>query len=130
MKRTLAVVTGLLAAMLIAAPVSAGPPSGTTLLLGAPKAGTVVDVRVTLHTTAPVVAYEYAIQNECTYPKKTSTLQHDDIVNWTFVVGGDPAATMPIDLGSTLEGYKCKVFVMHGNVVIKGSTSSYVVLAP
>ena len=94
MKRTLALVTGLLGALLITAPVSAGPPTGTTFLLGAPAAGSVVDVRVTVHTAAPVVAYEYAIQNECTFPKKTATLQHDDIVYWTFVEGGDPAATM------------------------------------
>jgi hypothetical protein len=129
MKRSLAVAAGLFAVVIVAGPVSAGPPSGTTTLQAAAISGTVVGVQVTVHTTAPVVPYEYAIQNECAFPHKGgSSLQHDDIVDWTFVVDGDPATVMPIDLGTVPAGSKCKVFLMHGNVVIKGSTTSYPVL--
>ena len=102
MKRTLAVVTGLLAAVLIAAPVSAGPPSGTTTLLGAPQAGT----RRRRpgddpHDGARRRPTNTRSRTNARIRRRPSTFQHDDIVNWTFVVGGDPAATMPIDLGST-----------------------------
>ena len=130
MKRLSAAVAALLLVLIVAAPVSAGPPSGSTTLQGDARSGSTVLVDVTVHTTAPVVAYEYAIQNECTFPKKGSTLQHDDIVYWTFVAGGDPAATMTIDLGTVPQGSKCKVFILHGNVVVKGSVTSYLVLAP
>jgi len=130
MRRSIAVATGLLAVLLVAGPASAGPPSGTTTLLDPAKSGTTMRVQVTIHTAAPVVPYEYAIQNECALPSKGgSTLQHDDIVAWTDVVGGDPATTMPIDLGTIPVGSKCKVFLMHGNVVIKGTTKSYTVVA-
>jgi hypothetical protein len=129
MKRLTAVGAGVLFVLLAAAPVNAGPPSGTTTLLDPPKTGTTMRVQVTIHTSAPVVPYEYAIQNECALPDKGgSTLQHDDIVAWTDVVDGDPATTMPIDLGTIPTGSKCKVFLMHGNVVIKGTATSYQVV--
>ena len=127
MKRLTAVATGILAGLLVAAPVAAGQASGTTHLLSAPVAGAVVVVDVSVKTAGPVVPYEYAIQNECAFPKKGSTLQHDDIVYWTFEEDGVPHATMPVDLGPVPSGSKCKVFILHGNVVVKGSVTPYTV---
>jgi len=79
---------------------------------------------------APVVPYEYAIQNECAFPHKGgSSLQNDAIVTWTSEdANGDPHVTLPINLQSIPAGSKCKVFlVRNGNVVVKGSTTSYTV---
>jgi hypothetical protein len=129
MKRLTAVATAMLAALLLATPASAGQATGTTHLDGAPISGTTVDVDATVKSAGPVVPYEYAIQNECVFPHRGgSSLQHDDIVYWTDTgPGGVPLATMPIDLGSVPTGSSCKVFLLHNNVVVKGSTTQYTV---
>ena len=128
MKRSFVIGAGLIAALLWAAPVSAGPSSGTTNPIGTPTSGSTLDVQVSIRSISPVVPYEYAIQNECDFPgKKESSIQQDDIVSWTFVDGGDPSAIMPIYLQSVPSGSKCKVFLVHGNTTVKGSTTSYTV---
>lgn len=122
------IAAGVLAAFVGVVTVAAGPATGTTEPLDGPISGTTMDVQLTVHTTAPVVPYEYAIQNECRVPGQPGrTIQRDDIVNWTFVEGGDPAAIMPIDLGGIPVGSECKVFIAKNNVVVKGSTTNYVV---
>jgi hypothetical protein len=128
MKRLTAVATGLLAALVIAAPVSAAPITGITHLVGAPLAGTTLDVDVYIDSVYPVVPFEYAIQNECSLPDKGGrTIQRDDIVYWTDVDSDLPHAVMPVYLQSIPEGSKCKVFLMRGNVQVKGSVTSYTV---
>lgn len=130
MKRLTAVATGVLAALVIAAPVSAGPITGDTELVGAPVAGTTLDVGVSIDSVYPVVPFEYAIQNECSLPNKGGrTIQRDDIVYWTDVDGGLPHAIMPVYLQSIPEGSKCKVFLMRSNTQVKGSVTSYTVEA-
>ena len=130
MKRLTAVATGILVALLAAAPVSAGPPSGKIVLLQDPQvAGSTLYVDVSITTSYPVVAYEYAIQNECTWPTRQKSLQRDDIVYWTYEEDGVPHTVMPIYLQSVLEGAKCKVFLAKNNVVVKGSTTSYYTVA-
>lgn len=118
----------LLGTLLVAAPVSAGGTTGKTVLLGTPTSGTTLQVDVSVTSAAPVVAYEYAIQNECTFPHRTgSSYQRDDIVYWTFEVDGVPHAIMPVYLQSVPTGSSCKVFLARNNVVVKGSTTLYTV---
>lgn len=129
MKRSIALAAGVIAAALVTAPVSAGNATGTTTFVNPPPtSGTTLYVDVSVKTTAPVVAYEYAIQNECKLPDRGgSTFQRDAIVYWTFVDGGDPHTIMPVYLQSVTAGSKCKVFLVKGTVVVKGSTTEYAV---
>jgi hypothetical protein len=128
MKRTFPIIASGLLALALAVPVSAGQVSGSTTLPPTQSAGTTILVDIALGGVIPVVPYEYAIQNECAWGKKaTSTsYQRDDIVDWTFVDGGLPAATMPVYLQSVPAGARCKVFVMRGSTQVKGSVTSYV----
>jgi hypothetical protein len=119
---------GALGALLAASPVSAGGTTGKTVLQGTPTSGETLLVDVSVTSTAPVVAYEYAIQNECTFPHRSgSSYQRDDIVYWTFEVGGVPHAIMPVYLQTVPSGSSCKVFIARNNVVVKGSTTLYTV---
>ena len=130
MKRSTAVATGLLAAALLGAgPASAGPLyTGSTELLGAPTAGTTLEVEVAVTSQGPVVPYEFQIQNECQLPQRGGrTVQRDDIVEWVYEVDQVPHAVMPVHLQSIPAGSKCKVFLTRGNVTLKGSATSYVV---
>ena len=123
------VLAGVLAVLLVAAPVAAGGTTGRTVLEGTPTSGETLLVDVSVTSTAPVVAYEYAIQNECTFPHRSgSSYQRDDIVYWTFEVDGVPHTTMPVYLQSVPAGSKCKVFLIRNNTVVKGSTNSYTVV--
>lgn len=131
MNRRMAVATGVLAALLVAAPVSAGPPyTGTSTLLNAPETGQTINVEVSVTSNTPVVPYEYAIQNECAFPQRAgSSYQRDDIVYWTFFEGANvPHAVMPVYLQSVPAGSKCKVFLIRNNTAVKGSTTSYTVV--
>jgi hypothetical protein len=129
MKRSTAIATGILAALIAATPVSAGPITGDTNLLDPPVTGTTVDVEASVDSVIPVVPYEYAIQNECSLPNKGGrTIQRDDIVYWTYEEDGVPHAVMPVYLQSIPAGSKCKVFLMRNNTQVKGSVESYTVL--
>jgi hypothetical protein len=132
MRRFTAIATGVLAAVVLAAPVgAAGPISGDSALAGDPVTGTTLDVDLWIDSIVPVVPFEYSIQNECSLPNKGGrTIQRDDIVYWEDVDGGLPHAVMPVYLQSIPEGSKCKVFLMRGNVQVKGSVTSYTVEAP
>jgi hypothetical protein len=130
MKIRMALATGTLTALIAVAPVSAGPPyTGTTTPLGAPTSGETLNVEVSVTSNTPVVAYEYAIQNECSFPQRSGTsYQRDDIVYWTFFEGANvPHAVVPVYLQSVPAGSKCKVFLIRNNTVVKGSTTSYTV---
>jgi hypothetical protein len=112
----------------LAPPAAAAPFSGTTTLLDAPVSGSTLMVEASLTSNGPVVAYGYALQNECAFPQRTGrSYQRDDIVYWTFEVGGVPHTTMPVYLQSVPAGSKCKVFLIKNNTVVKGSTTSYTV---
>lgn len=128
MRRTIAIPSGLLAVLLLASTVSAGPLyTGTTDLQGAPASGTTLWVEVSVHSSGPVVPYEFQIQNECSLPGHVRTVQRDDIATWVYVDGGDPTTQMPVYLQAIPRGAKCKVFLTRGNVQLKGSVSSYTV---
>jgi hypothetical protein len=119
----------MLLALALAAPASAGPTKGVTNVPSPRPTGTTIFVTASIDSIAPVVPFEYSIQNECAWGKKaTSTsYQRDDIVDWTFVEGGLPSATMPIYLQAVPQGASCKVFLMHGPTMVKGSVTSYTV---
>src|SRR5262245_32455073 len=130
MKRLMAVATGVLAALVLAAPVGAvGPISGKTIVPPDPQAsGTtiLVEAFIEVADVVPVVPYEYAIQNECSLPNRGGrTIQHDDIVYWIDQPTECPRTVMPISLQSVPVGSKCKVFLMRGNTQVKGSVSTY-----
>lgn len=129
MKRSTAIATGILAALIAANPVSAGPITGTTNLLDPPVTGTTMDVEVSVDSVIPVVPYEHAIKNECSLPNKGGrTIQCDAIVDWTYEVAEIPHAVMPIYLQSIPVGSKCKVFLMRNNTQVKGSVTAYTVV--
>ena len=129
MKRLTVVVTGVLAGLLVAAPVTAaGPIAGDTTVPSPQTSGTTIMVEATITSIVPVVPFEYAIQNECSLPAKGgTTIQHDDIVYWIDEEPGVPHTVMPIYLQSIPKDAKCKVFLMRGNTQVKGSVTSYVV---
>lgn len=132
MRRSIAIATGVLVALSVAVPVSAGPPyTGDTEIPTGQPSGTTMNVDVVVFSDGPVVPFEIAIQNECQLPNRGGrTVQHDDIVDWVDASGPNPHAVMPIYLQSIPEGSKCKVFLMRGNTQLKGSVSSYTVDAP
>lgn len=129
MKLPIAVAVAVVVTLTLAAPASAGPFSGTTELVNPPAiSGDTLLVEASLTSNAPVVAYEYAIQNECAFPQRSGrSYQRDDIVYWTFEVDGVPHTVMPIYLQSVPTGSRCKVFLVKNNTVVKGSTTSYTV---
>jgi hypothetical protein len=129
MHRSIGLAAGFLAAALMAGSVSASPPYQGAITLTSPTThGTTLTVDALVISNTPVVPYEYAIQNECTFPHRSgSSFQHDDIVNWTYELDGVPHAVLPVYLQSVPADSTCKVFLMHGNVVVKGSTTSYTV---
>lgn len=128
MKRLFGLAAAACATLALAAPATAAPFSGTTTLVTPAVAGTTLTVEASLTSNAPVVAYEYAIQNECAFPQRSGrSYQRDDIVYWTFEVGGVPHTAMPIYLQSVPKGSKCKVFLVKNNTVVKGSTTAYTV---
>jgi len=130
MRKLTAIATGALVALIVASPVSAGPITGDTELLGPPVTGATLDVEVSIDSVIPVVPFEYAIQNECNLGSKGGrTVQRDDIVYWTFEEDGTPHAVMPVYLQSIPAGTSCKVLLMRGNNQVKGSVESYTVLA-
>lgn len=127
MKRTIPIIAGALLALVAALPVSAGPTSGTTVVPAPQTAGTTMVVTVTIDSIAPVVPFEYAIQNECSWGRKATatSYQRDDIIDWTIDANGLASTTMPIHLQSIPAGARCKVFMMRGSTQVKGSVTSY-----
>jgi hypothetical protein len=128
MHRILGLAAGLLAALVMVGPVSAGPPyTGNTVLLGTPKSGETLSVDVSVTSNTPVVAYEYAINNKCSWSNKGSSSQTEAIVTWTYELDGLPHAVLPIYLQSVPAGASCTVFLTRSNVVVKGTAKSYTV---
>jgi hypothetical protein len=133
--RAAAVLATVLLALAVAAAAGAQPNTASTELLGTPTAGETLLVRFTVFGTTPVVPYEYALVNTCTYPPKAGghfTLgQRDDVVTWTDQdASGNPQVTMPVYLQSVPAGSACKVSLVRNNTVVKGSTAAYTVSGP
>ena len=134
--RRLAILTAVIAALSFATAAAAGTSSATTSFNGeTPTSGQTLDVTFTIFTTAPVVPYQYALQNTCVWPPTKSggafkLGQHDLIAAWTDTdpATGAPMVTMPVYLQTVPVGSSCKVsLVDRNNVAVKGSTISYTV---
>ncbi len=117
-------------------PASAGTATGTTNLLGTAVSGSFVDVDVSVVSSTPVVAFEYAIRNECYFSGKVAgppdSSQQDPIVDWVYSspppYGSVPHAIMPVYLVTVPAGSQCKVFLVKNNTFVKGSLTTYTVV--
>jgi len=130
MRKKLASVLGVvLVALGSAAAAGAAPNSASTLLIGAPVSGQTLSVTFTVFGNAPVVPYDYAVQNTCTLKGGHFTLgQFDLIAAWTdHDASGNPQVTMPVYLQSVPSGASCKVSLVTKNTIVKGSAKSYTV---
>jgi hypothetical protein len=130
--KNLAAITGVaLVALALVTAAGAGSTTASTSWTGqVPTTGQTLNVTFTISSFAPVVPYEYAVQNTCAYPKAHFTLgQRDDITAWTDTdpVSGNPQVTMPVYLQSVPAGATCKVSLVSKNTVVKGSTQTYTV---
>ena len=127
--KTLATLATVILGGVAATAAIAQPNAASTQLLNSPVSGTTLSVKFTVFGTTPVVPYEYALKNECAYPKGHFTLgQQDDIVYWTDQdANGNPQVTMPVYLQSVPAGASCKVSLVANNTTVKGSTESYTV---
>jgi len=131
MERLMMVILAALLAVSAVSPAIARTATGTTNLLSTPSSGGSVDVDVSVISETPVVAYEYSIQNECTFGAKSSgrsdSIQSDPIVNWLYsdASGSVPHAIMTIDFTSIPTGSNCRLFLLGHNQVVKGSTTTY-----
>jgi hypothetical protein len=130
----LAAFTGaIVLALVVVAAASGGQTSASTdLLAPGPLSGQTLYVTFTVVSTTPVVPYEYALENTCTYPPKTfghRTLgQHDAIVTWTDEdADHNPVVTMPVYLQSVPTGSACRIALVDNNTVVKGSAVTYTV---
>src|SRR6188472_710949 len=97
MRKTLASVIGVvLVALASVGAAGAAPNSASTVLNDIPTSGQTLNVTFTVFGTAPVVPYDYALQNTCTLKGGHFTLgQFDLIAAWTdHDANGNPQVTM------------------------------------
>ena len=113
--------------------VNAAPASGSTTILGtaAPDADafTPTQVDVSIVGGAPIVPYEYSIENRCWFDGKTSgpsdSYERFDLIGPWFDVSGTPHTTVTVNNNPVPAGAKCKVQIMHDNTAVKGSLTQY-----
>jgi len=120
---------------------SAGPGSGLTTNLG-PSGGsydgkahatTLTDVDTAIDGGAPVVPYEYSVVNQCWFSGKTTSpadsYERFDLIGpWFVGSDGLPHATVTVNNNPVPAGAACKVFIVHTNTTVKGSTTGYTVV--
>ena len=130
MKPLLMAAVGAVLAIASVSAAIAGPPSGTTTLLGPALEDTPVDVDVSLTTTSPIVPYEYSIENRCWFDGSysghfDSYERHDLIGPWFNNIDGTPHTTATINLQLVPAGAVCKVYIVKNNTTVKGTTTTY-----
>jgi hypothetical protein len=117
---------------------AAAPATGTTAILG-PAGGpydglahayTPTDVDVSIVGGAPIVPYEYAVENRCWFSGKISgpsdSYERFDLIGpWVVGTDGQPHTTVTINNNPVGAGAGCRVQIVHTNTVVKGSTTSY-----
>jgi len=113
---------------------SAGPGSGATSIVGGvAHANTPTDVDVSITGGAPIVPYEYSVVNRCWFSGRTTgpsdSYERFDLIGPWFDVGGTPHTTVTVNNNPIPDGAACKVFIMHSNTLVKGSTTAYTVVA-
>ena len=119
---------------------SAAPASGTTAIIGPhgctgggcdgiAHANTPTDIDVSIVGGAPIVPYEYSLENRCWFDGKTSgpsdSYERFDLIGPWFDVGGTPHSTVTVNNNPVPAGSKCKVQIMHNNTAVKGSLTQY-----
>jgi hypothetical protein len=127
-----------LLALSVTATVIASAATGTTTLLDLPTAGSSAELDVSVVNSTPVQPHEYALQNECYFSGRVSappdSVQKDDIVGWIYSApppyGDVPHAIMTVHLDAVPAGSICQVFLVKGNSVVQGSTTTYRVVQP
>jgi hypothetical protein len=129
--KTLASIAAVALALALVTAADAKPNTATTALDGTPTAGTVLEVTFTVMGSIPVVPYEYSLQNVCiTGPSSGHYTigQSDPIVDWSAQdADANPQTKMPVYLQSVPAESQCKVSLVTGNTVVKGSTVAYTV---
>ena len=130
MKLIVAPAAALILVLSVVSGASAGPATGDTDLLGTPAANTPVQVLASITTESPVVPYEYSIVNQCWFSGRfaghyDSYERFDLIGPWFEGPGGAAQTTVTINLQPVPVGAACKVAIVKGNTVLKGSTTEY-----
>ena len=115
-----------------AVPASAGPTSGSTVLQGPAVSGGEVVVRATIGGVYPVVSYDFALLNQCWFKGKfsghySSSETYPLLGPWFDAGNGGAWSEEFVDLTSIPSGAVCKVSVVRGGPVVKGTTTSYAV---
>jgi hypothetical protein len=142
MKVIAVVVAPVLLALSLVAVVNAAPASGTTAILGKASerptyssgnsafANTPTDVDVSIVGGAPIVPYEYSVENRCWFSGRTSgpsdSYERFDLIGPWFNVGGKPHTTVTVNNNPVPTG-SCKVAIVHNNTSVKGSTTTYAI---
>ena len=107
--------------------------TGATTILDLATAGSSVRLDVSVVSSTPVVAREYALQNECYFSGEASgrpdLYQRDDIVDWIYAApppyGDVPHAIMTVHLDTVPAGSTCRVSLVSGDTVVTGSMTQY-----
>lgn len=113
--------------------VSAAPASGTTTLLGTPRENQPVDVLVSIVSDAPIVPYEYSVENLCwfsgRYAGHFDSYERFDLIGpWFEGSSGSAQTTVTINLQPVPADSVCKVSILRNNTTVKGSTTPYTVV--
>jgi hypothetical protein len=113
---------------------SAAPASGTTTLQGVAHSDQPVSVLVSIVSDAPVVPYEFSVLNECwfsgRYAGHYDSYERFDLIGpWFAGPGGSAQTTVNVNLQPVPAGTVCKVSIVRNNTTVKGSPTSYTVVA-
>ncbi len=115
-----------------AVPASAGPTSGSTVLQGPAVGGGEVVVRATIGGVYPVVSYDFALLNQCWFKGRysgryDSSETYPLLGPWFDAGNGAAWSEEIVNLNSVPSGAVCKVSVVRGGPVVKGTTTPYAV---
>ncbi len=130
MKRMLGTVAAAVLLWALAASPAGAAVRGTTAV-GPAVAGAHADVTASITSGSPIAPYEYSIENRCWFSGRFNghfdSYERFDIAGPWYDVGGVPTITVQVNLNDVPAGAACRVSIVRGNTVVKGSTSSYAV---
>lgn len=112
--------------------------TGATTMLDLATAGLSAELDVSVVSSNPVTPHEYALQNECYFSGEVlgppDLVQKDDIATWIYAApppyGDAPHAIMTVHLDEVPAGSICQVFLVRGDLLVEGSTTTYRVVQP
>ena len=134
MKAIAVIATAVVLALNLVSVASAAPASGTTTLQGTAHPNQPVDVLVSIVSDAPIVPYQYSVENRCwfsgRYAGHFDSYERFDLLGpWFAGPGGSAQTTVTINLQPVPLGAACKVSIVQNNTTVKGSTTSYSVVS-